>query len=279
MRYRLVDAFTDRPFAGNPAAVFLLDGPAWPDESWMQLVAHELSVSETAFAHPLPPSADADWALRWFTPLVEDELCGHATLATAHALHTDRGHAGTIRFQTRSAVLVARTDDAGTVTLDFPRPMLSQITPPEGLREALGVEPEEVYDTGSLGDILAVLDSERTVRGIRPDFGGLADLQARTPRPDRGVIVTAPAETATRGYDFVSRFFTPRAGIPEDPVTGSAHTALGPYWSARLDRRDLTGLQASRRAGTVMTHTKHDRVELTGNAVTVSEGNLLNDPS
>jgi PhzF family phenazine biosynthesis protein len=176
-------------------------------------------------------------------------------------------------------VLVARTDDAGTVTLDFPRPVLSQITPPGGLREALGVEAEEVYDTGSLGDILAVFDSERTVRGIRPDFDGLADLQARTSRPDRGVIVTAPADTATRGYDFVSRFFTPGAGIPEDPVTGSAHTALAPYWSARLDRRDLTGLQVSRRSGTVMTHTKHDRVELTGKAITVSEGNLLHDPS
>lgn len=279
MRYRLVDAFTDRPFAGNPAAVFLLDGAGWPDERWMQLVAHELSVSETAFAHPLPPGADADWALRWFTPLVEDELCGHATLATAHVLHTDRGSAGTVRFQARSGVLVARTDEAGTVTLDFPRPVLTQITAPEGLREALGAEPEQVYDTGSLGDILAVFGSEQTVGGIRPDFGGLADLQARTPRPDRGVIVTAPADTAAHGYDFVSRFFTPGAGIQEDPVTGSAHTALGPYWSARLDRPHLTGLQVSRRAGTVMTHTKHNRVELTGKAITMSEGTLLCDPS
>lgn len=277
MRYRLVDAFTDRPFAGNPAAVFLLDGPEWPDEAWMQLVALELSVSETAFAHPLPPSAGADWALRWFTPLVEDELCGHATLATTHALHADRGHADTVRFQTRSGVLVARTDDDGTVTLDFPRPALSKITPPEGLREALGAEPDEVYDTGSLGDVLAVFDSERAVRGIRPDSGGLADLQARTSRPDRGVIVTAQADTPTSGYDFVSRFFTPGAGIPEDPATGSAHTALGPYWSARLGRPDLTGLQVSRRSGTVMTCIKQDRVELTGKAVTVSEGQLLHN--
>lgn len=278
MRYRLVDAFTDRPFAGNPAAVFLLDRPGWPDQAWMQRVAHELSVSETAFAHPLPPAAEADWALRWFTPLVEDELCGHATLATAHALHVDRGHAATITFQTRSGVMVARTDDDGTVTLNFPRPLLSKITPPEGLRESLGAEPEEVYDTGSLGDVLAVFDHEEAVREIRPDFGGLADLQARTSRPDRGVIVTAQADVPTSGYDFVSRFFTPAAGIPEDPATGSAHTALGPYWSARLGRQDLTGLQVSRRTGTVMTCTKHGRVELTGNAVTVSDGDLLHDP-
>ena len=275
MRYRLIDAFTDRPFAGNPAAVFLLDAQNWPDESWMQAVAHEMSLSETAFAHPLPPSADADWALRWFTPLVEDQLCGHATLATAHALHADRGHPGTVRFRTRSGVLVTRTDDQANVTLDFPRPVLTDIAPPQGLAKALGAHPAAVHGTGSLGDVLAVFDNENDVRGLEPDFRLLAALQARTSHPDRGVIATAQSSATGRGYDFVSRFFTPAAGIPEDPATGSAHTALGPYWSARLGRRDLTGLQISRRTGIIATRVMDDRVELTGRAVVVAEGNLL----
>lgn len=278
MRYRLIDAFTDRAFAGNPAAVFLLDDDAWPDTAWMQRVAHELSVSETAFAHPLPAPGNADWALRWFTPLLEDELCGHATLAAAHALHADRGHGATVRFQTRSGVLLARSDADGTITLDLPRPHLTAMPPPDGLREALGAVPQEVHGTGTLGDLLVVLDGEQAVRGLTPDVASLARLQSRTSRPDRGVIVTARADDATSGYDVVSCFFTPAAGIPEDPVTGSAHTALAPYWAERLGRQALTGLQASPRTGTVSTSVRQDRVELTGRAVTVADGDLLPCP-
>jgi PhzF family phenazine biosynthesis protein len=275
LRYRLIDAFADGPFSGNPAAVFLLDRETWPDDDWMQLVALELSVSETAFVHPLPAGGPADWALRWFTPMVEDELCGHATLATAHALHSDRGAAGVVSFQTRSGVLVARTDDEGTVTIDLPRPVITDIATPEGLAEALGAEPEETYSTGTLGDILAVFPTEAAVRDLVPDFAALAEIQQRTSRPDRGAIVTARAADAAGPYDFVSRFFTPNAGIPEDPATGSAHTALAPYWSDRLGREALTGLQVSRRTGVINTLVKGDRIELSGSAVTVSEGRFL----
>ena len=161
MRIRIIDAFTDRPFAGNPAAVCLLDeADTWPDETWMQRVAAEMHLSETAFAHPLTDDADADWALRWFTPEVETNLCGHATLATAHAMHRDRGAPGTVRFMSHSGVLVAHTADDGTITLDFPAAPATEVAAPEGLPEALGATAQATYATGALRDLLCVLEDE-----------------------------------------------------------------------------------------------------------------------
>jgi PhzF family phenazine biosynthesis protein len=268
MRIRIIDAFTDRPFAGNPAGVCLLDGESWPEDTWMQQVASELNLSETAFALP-DGAAGADFGLRWFTPVNEVDLCGHATLATAHALHADRG-AGMVRFASRSGVLITTSRDDGTITLDFPAATLSEIPAPEGLVEALGVEPESVYSTGSLGDVLVVFADEAVVRSLTPDFAALSAQATRD--GGRGVIATAPAGAA--GYDFMSRFFAPADGIPEDPVTGSAHTALAPYWSDRLGRDGLTGLQASTRTGLVHTTVHGDRVHLTGHAVLVLDGTL-----
>ncbi|MGH3903167.1 MAG: PhzF family phenazine biosynthesis protein [Pseudonocardiaceae bacterium] len=276
MRIRIIDAFTDRPFAGNPAAVCLLDTDIWPDEAWMQQVAAELNLSETAFAHPLPESADADWALRWFTPAVEVDLCGHATLATAHALHGDQGAPGTVRFCSRSGILVAHIHDDGTITLDFPTAPLTEAPASHGLADPLDAKPDAVYDTGVLGDLLAVFADESTVRALTPDFVTLERLTRRD--GVRGVIATAPASDPGSGYDFVSRFFAPAAGIPEDPVTGSAHTVLAPYWSNRLGRDNLTGLQASRRTGLVRTALHGDRVHLTGHAVTILDGTLATEP-
>jgi PhzF family phenazine biosynthesis protein len=268
MRIRIIDAFTARPFAGNPAAVCLLDTDAWPDEAWMASVAAEMNLSETAFAHPLADDPDADWALRWFTPKVEVTLCGHATLAAAHALHRDRGP-GTIRFASRGGILVTHTTGDGTITMDFPAASLTATPVPHGLPEALGATPEATYSTGALGDLLAVLPDEAGVRALAPDFAAVAALPGV-----RGVIATAPAPEAGLGYDYVSRFFAPGVGIPEDPVTGSAHTALAPYWAGRLRRDGLTGLQASARTGLVRTSVHGDRVHLAGTAVTVLDGTL-----
>jgi len=272
MRIRIIDAFTDRPFAGNPAAVCLLDAGAWPDETWMQQVAAEMHLSETAFARPLENDPDAGWGLRWFTPEVETNLCGHATLATAHAMHRDRGTPGTVRFMSRSGVLVAHTADDGTITLDFPAATLTEAPAPEGLAEALGATPEATYATGVLGDRLAVLSDEAAVRALAPDLGAIARIARRD--AIRGIIATASAADPDAGYDFVSRFFAPADGIPEDPVTGSAHTALAPFWSERLGRDGLTGLQASPRGGLVRTSLHGDRVHLTGHAVVVLDGTL-----
>jgi PhzF family phenazine biosynthesis protein len=271
MRIWVIDAFTDRPFAGNPAAVCLLDTTTWPDETWMRQLAAELHL-ETAFAQPLPAGADADWALRWFTPTAESNLCGHATLATAHALHRDRGIPGTVRFASRFGVLIAHTRHDATITLDFPAAPPTQAAAPDGLAEALGTTPQAIYRTGALGDLLTVLANQATVGALTPDLAALARLT----RQDgiRGIIATAPADDPDRGYDFVSRYFAPAGGIPEDPVTGSAHTALAPYWSHRLGRERLTGLQASARTGLVGTAVHGDRVHLTGHAVTILDGTL-----
>jgi PhzF family phenazine biosynthesis protein len=276
MRIRVIDAFTDHPFAGNPAAVCLLEGDSWPDEAWMRQVAAEMKHSETAFAHPLPGDADADWALRWFTPAVESNLCGHATLATAHALHSDRGTPGTVRFSSRGGVLVAHTYDDGTITLDFPAADVTEVSPPDGLAEALGTKPDATFGTGALGDLIALLPDEDTVRAVAPDLVAVARLARR--HRIRGVVTTAPASDPSRGYDFVSRFFAPADGIPEDPVTGSAHTALAPFWSDRLGRDALTGFQASARTGLVRTSLHGDRVHLSGRAVTVLDGSLHSAP-
>ncbi|AXE84416.1 PhzF family phenazine biosynthesis protein [Streptomyces sp. Go-475] len=271
MRIRIVDAFTDRPFSGNPAGVLLLNGAdAFPDDTWLQNVALEVNHAETAFAHPLPEGGEADWALRWFTPAAEVAMCGHATLATAHVLHTTGVHEGPVRFATRSGVLVATPGADGSVTLDFPTAPLTRIDPPAGLAEALGAEPLTVLDTGpNVGDLLVEVADEKTVRSLGPD------LKALAAHSERGVIATARAEDPVGGYDFVSRCFFPNVGIDEDPVTGSAHTALAPFWSERLGRTGLTGLQASPRSGRVRTELRGERTLLIGRAVTVIEGELL----
>ncbi|MFE8018187.1 PhzF family phenazine biosynthesis protein [Streptomyces antibioticus] len=268
MRIRIVDAFTDRPFAGNPAGVLLLD--AFPGDDRLQNIALEVNHAETAFAHPLPAGGEADWALRWFTPAAEVDLCGHATLATAHVLHSTGTHEGPVRFATRSGVLVATPAEDGSITLDFPTAPLTPVTLPDGVTEALGIEPLSAHDTGPhVGDLLLELPDEKSVHALRPDHRALGAHSSR------GVIATARAENPALGYDFVSRCFFPNIGIDEDPVTGSAHTALAPFWAERLGRTTLTGLQASPRAGRVRTELRGERTLLGGRAVTVIEGELL----
>ncbi|MBL1083036.1 PhzF family phenazine biosynthesis protein [Streptomyces actinomycinicus] len=268
MRIRIVDAFTDRPFAGNPAGVLLLDD-VFPDDDWLQNVAMEVNHAETAFAHRLAEDGEADWALRWFTPVAEVAMCGHATLATAHVLHTTGAHRGPVRFATRSGVLIATPGADGSITLDFPTAPLTPVEIPAGVGEALGAEPVAAFDTGpNVGDLLVELADEKTVLGLCPD------LKALGAHSSRGIIATARADDPSRGHDFVSRCFFPNVGIDEDPVTGSAHTALAPHWAARLGRGELTGLQASRRTGLVRTTLHGERTLLTGRAVTVIEGEL-----
>ena len=254
-----VDAFADRPFAGNPAAVCILDAPR--DEGWMQSVAMEMNLSETAFLHP----AEDGWNLRWFTPAVEVALCGHATLASAHVLWQDgRLPAGAqARFHTRSGLLTAEREGEW-IRMDFPAKPEQQAPAPDGLERALGAAP--VYVGRSHFDWLVEVDSEDAVRALTPDIGLLATVEAR------GVIVTARG--ADGRYDFVSRFFAPRAGVAEDPVTGSAHCVLAPYWARKLGRDELTGFQASRRGGVVRVRSAGDRVILGGQAVTVMRGVL-----
>jgi predicted PhzF superfamily epimerase YddE/YHI9 len=210
VRIRVIDAFAERAFAGNPAGVCLVE--RWPDPAWMQQVAAELNLSETAFAHPRP---DGDWALRWFTPTVEVDLCGHATLATGHALLIDGLVVDTVRFHTRSGVLAVRV--GADITLDFPAAAAIAPVAADPVARALGADP---------------------------------------------------------AADFVSRVFLPAVGIPEDPVTGGAHTALAPFWSRRLGRQRLVGYQASARGGVVRTRVCGERVELTGRAVTVIDGEI-----
>ncbi|KUN16828.1 oxidoreductase [Streptomyces antibioticus] len=268
MRIRIVDAFTDRPFAGNPAGVLLLD--SFPDDAWLQNVAVEVNHAETAFAHRLPAGGDADWALRWFTPAAEVNMCGHATLATAHVLHTTGAHEGPVRFASRSGVLIATPGEDGSITLDFPTAPLTRTEVPDGVAAALGAEPLSAFDTGpNVGDLVLELADEKTVHALDPDHKALGAFS------ERGLIATARAEDPSQGYDFVSRCFFPNVGIDEDPVTGSAHTALAPFWAERLGRTELTGLQASRRSGRVRTELRGDRTLLTGRAVTTIEGELL----
>lgn len=268
MRIRIVDAFTDRPFAGNPAGVLILD--AFPDDERLQKIALEVNHAETAFAHRLPEGGEADWALRWFTPTAEVNMCGHATLATAHVLYSTGAHEGPVRFATRSGVLVAAPGADGSITLDFPTAPLTAVELPPGVTEALGAEALTAFDTGpNIGDLLVEVADEKTVHALAPD---LKSLGAHS---ERGIIATARAEDPGRGYDFVSRCFFPNIGIDEDPVTGSAHTALAPYWSERLGRTELTGLQASPRSGRVRTELRGERTLLSGRAVTVIDGELL----
>lgn len=254
-----VDAFTEKAFAGNPAAVCLL--PEAREARWMQLVAREMNLSETAF---LVRAADG-YDLRWFTPTTEVDLCGHATLASAHYLW-ESGHlkaTETARFHTRSGVLTAENKGAW-IEMDFPATLPQAAAPPTGLEAAL--ETKASYVGRSRFDYLLELESESAVRAVNPDFGALRRVETR------GVIVTSRA--SSDGYDFVSRFFAPAAGVNEDPVTGSAHCCLGPYWKQRLGRDNLVGYQASARGGIVRTQCVGDRVHLSGQAVTVLRGEL-----
>ena len=259
-RFTQVDAFTDRPFTGNPAAVCLLAAPA--DPAWMQQVAREMNLAETAFIVRQTEGFD----LRWFTPATEVDLCGHATLASAHVLWEEQHLSAdeTARFHTRSGLLTA-SKDPNLIWLDFPATPSQPAPPLPELERGLGAALRYVGRT--VFDYLVELDSEAAVRQIAPDLGALARL------PVRGVIVTARAESSA--YDFVSRFFAPAAGVPEDPVTGSAHCGLAPFWAARLGRQELTGYQASERGGLVTVRVEGDRVRLGGKAVTVLRGELL----
>jgi PhzF family phenazine biosynthesis protein len=255
-----IDAFADAPFTGNPAAVCLL-GDREPDERWMQNVAAEMNLSETAFLR----KTGNDWALRWFTPAIEVALCGHATLASAHALREEGllSSDGTARFHTKSGVLTA-TQCGELIEMDFPAKHAEPAAPAEGLIEALGVHPVRV--SRNEFDYLLEMANEEDVRTMQPDHAVLRRV------PVRGVIVTSRASTP--GFDFISRFFAPGSGIDEDPVTGSAHCALGPYWAPRLGKNAFVAYQASRRGGVIRVTVNGGRVGLSGRAVTVFRGDL-----
>ena len=256
----IVDAFTAEPFAGNPAAVCLLDGPA--DQLWMALVAREMNLSETAFVHPI----DGGYALRWFTPAMEVKLCGHATLASAFVLWETGALRGdeTARFHTLSGWLACRRDGQW-IEMDFPAKVAEPCPAPPGMSQALGAPLLWVGNSGM--DYLVEVADEKTLRGLKPDFTALAAL------PVRGVIVTCGSDRAE--FDFVSRFFAPAAGVNEDPVTGSAHCALGPWWQAKLGRADFTAYQASQRGGIVKVAVRGERVLLRGQAVMMSRVELF----
>ncbi len=256
----LIDAFAEGPCTGNPAGVVLLAEER--SAEWMQSVAMEMNQAETAFLHP----QGGDFGLRWFTPVDEVDLCGHATLASAHMLWQD-GHLAAdaiARFHTRSGVLTAtRTDDQ--ITLDFPRIPSHRVDGPADLARALGAEPQSVH-MGDFDLLIEVADAD-TVRALQPNLAAVAAWDVR------GLLVTAPSDQD--GADFISRCFFPALGVPEDPVTGSAHCALAPFWAERLRRDDLTGWQASRRGGHVHCRVNGERVALSGRAVTTVRGTLL----
>ncbi len=256
----IADAFTERPFKGNPAGVCILSEPQ--GEVWMQNVAAEMNCSETAFLHP----EGGGYRLRWFTPKVEVDLCGHATLASSHILW-EMGYlrrTEDARFHTRSGLLTARTV-GGWIELNFPAEPPEESTAPADLIRALKIEP--IYVGQNRFDYLIEVESERTVREMEPDFGLLASVTTR------GVMVTC--RSVSRDYDFVSRFFAPAVGINEDPVTGSAHCCLGPYWGLKLGKKELIAYQASARGGVLKVRPQADRVYISGKAVTVLRGEII----
>ena len=258
----VVDAFTDRPFGGNPAGVCLLER-AWPSDRWLQQVGQEVNLAETAF---LVRRAETEYDLRWFTPAVEVDLCGHATLGSAHALwEYDHAPRRTLTFHTRSGPLTASPAGDGQIDLDFPVKPAKPCDPPPGLLDALGASAVAVGRNSF--DYIVEVHSDAEVRALRPDLRRVAAIECR------GVIVTA--RSADGAYDFVSRFFAPASGIDEDPVTGSAHCCLAEYWGQRLGKSDLVGYQASARGGVVRVARRGDRVGLIGRAVLVSRGELL----
>lgn len=255
-----VDAFTEKPFSGNPAAVCLLTGPE--DDQWMQQLAQEMNLSETAF---LLWQKDG-FNLRWFTPAVEVDLCGHATLASAHILWEQEylSPGEQARFHTRSGLLTA--DRQGDwIELDFPAKLEESADAPRYLMEALGIPA--IYIGKNDFDYLVEVESEEIVRNMQPDLALLAQVTVR------GVMVTSRASSP--GYDFVSRFFAPRVGVNEDPVTGSAHCCLAPYWSNQLHKNEMVAYQASRRGGVLRVRMHGDRVKIAGQAVTVMRGELV----
>lgn len=252
MQLTVVDAFTDRPFAGNPAAIAMVD--VFPSDQRMQDIAREMNLAETAFVVARP---DGEHDLRWFTPAFEVDLCGHATLASAHVL------GGTAAFHARSGRLACRRQDDGSIEMDFPAgPPVERPLPhlPPGLATP-------VWSGFGLGYWFAELPTAADVIEHRPDFSAIAAL-------GHALVITATAEPG-RDVDIVSRMFAPLAGIPEDPVTGSAHCVLAPYWASNLGRTELVGYQASPRGGTVRMRLGGDRVVLGGDAVTVSRVELL----
>jgi PhzF family phenazine biosynthesis protein len=260
LRLLQIDAFTGQAFRGNPAAVCLLDRER--EERWMQDVAAEMNLSETAFLlRRHAGDGTGDYGLRWFTPTVEVALCGHATLASAHALYEEQGLAFA-RFHTKSGLLTAeRTGEM--IELDFPATLAEPSDAPPGLLESLGVTAP-VYVGRNKFDYLVEVASEDEVRALDPDHTRLRRIEVR------GVIVTSRSSE----FDFVSRFFAPGSGVDEDPVTGSAHCCLTPYWSAKLGKTEMTAYQASRRGGVVRVRLAGDRVKLGGQAVTVLRGEL-----
>ncbi len=255
-----VDAFSEKPFGGNPAAVCVLSSSA--EEDWMQKVAREMNLSETAFLYPV----ENGYNLRWFTPSVEIELCGHATLAAAHVLYED-GHQppeAQLRFQTQSGELTARKDGSW-IEVDFPATPVEEIPVPPGLIETLGVSPRFVGRNEY--DHLVELSSDSDVRSIAPSPGQLLDCGVR------GLIVTSRDNGGE--FDFISRCFYPGWGIDEDPVTGSAHCTLAPYWAEKLNRTEFRAFQASQRGGELRLRLGDGRVRIGGRAVTVLRCELL----
>lgn len=252
-----VDAFASRVFAGNPAAVCFLD--RWVDDSILQAVAAENNLSETAFLVRNPEGFD----LRWFTPVTEVVLCGHATLASAFVLFTcQKWPEEHIRFQTRKSGVLVVTKRDDLFEMDFPAKPAHPQAPPAGFNQALRVTPQEVL--GSAEDLLVVLDSEKTIKAVHPDFIALERVACR------GTIITARGDRS----DFVSRFFAPRVGIPEDPVTGSAHCVLVPYWAGVLRKNDLHAFQVSKRGGELFCKQAGERVKISGKAVLYMEGTI-----
>ncbi len=256
MKYYVVDVFTDKNFCGNPAGVCVMD--QWPEDELMQKIAFENNLAETAFLVKI----EEGYKLRWFTPEVEIDLCGHATLGSAYVLmNYIEPSMQMVQFHTMSGILtVTRTGEL--FTMDFPARKPVPCSKPELLEAALGVK---VSETLSARDLLAVVDSEQTLIGMKPDFGMLMKIDQYF-----GFIVTAPGESC----DFVSRFFAPGAGIVEDPVTGSSHTSLIPYWSERLGKKSLSARQCSQRGGELVCKDNGDRVEISGKAVTHLIGDI-----
>ncbi|MET0009092.1 MAG: PhzF family phenazine biosynthesis isomerase [Candidatus Thiodiazotropha sp. 6PLUC9] len=255
----IVDAFTCHPFQGNPAAVCILEQPA--DSAWMQSVATEINLSDTAF---LLLREDGGWDLRWFTPKVEVTLCGHATLASAHILWHELGmESESLHFHSASGLLIA-TRQENRILLDFPIDHLSELNSDPLLVKAIGEKPQTIFRGRE--DLLVVFQTADQVRALTPDQAGLSKVDCR------GVIATAPGDQS--GIDFISRFFAPALGIPEDPVTGSAHCTLAPYWGERLDKSELQAYQASARGGDIGIRLNGNRVTILGQAVTTMAGAL-----
>ena len=253
-----IDAFTDSIFSGNPAAVIPLE--QWLSDEILQNIATENNLSETAFF----VKEKQGFHIRWFTPLSEVNLCGHATLATAHVLFVHLGFEGSVlEFQSRSGLLKVEKTEDNILTLNFPAAKLSKMNLPDHIKAAIGIEPVECWHGDE--DIMLIFESEKQTLSITPDFEKLKDPVYR------GVIVTAPGDTV----DFVSRFFAPAYGINEDPVTGSAHTLLIPYWSKKLGKTKMKAKQISKRGGDLICSVEGDRVNIGGDAVTYMEGSIV----